>query len=209
MKILKSIFGNPIWIILLVTIIAFAIPRQFILGKSIAICSLMGISLLVLIFNRQWLRLFLGFLGYCIFLVGSIFFSMFDSMAEPNYEIGDRKFYDDEIHGATKVYVPKQLEIIAKIDTIVFMGIEGEYNAECLYSGNSSAIIKLEKQILLKKEFKKLKELDDFPTKVITKKNFNVNEFKSIYRKEEIGRYNIVLAFNKNHTRFYYKALYY
>ena len=93
MKILKSIFGNPIWIILLVTIIAFAIPRQFILGKSIAICSLMGISLLVLIFNRQWLRLFLGFLGYCIFIVGSIFFSMFDSMAEPNYEIGDRKFF--------------------------------------------------------------------------------------------------------------------
>ena len=62
---------------------------------------------------------------------------------------------------------------------------------------------------LIKKQFKKLKELDDFPTKVITKKNFNVSEFKSIYRKEEIGRYNIVLAFNKNHTRFYYKALYY
>jgi hypothetical protein len=209
MKILKSFFGNPIWIILLVTIIAFAISSQFMMEKSIAICSLMGISLLVLMFNRQWLRLILGFWGYCIFLVSSVFFSMFDSLTEPNYEIGDRKFYREEINKTSKVQIPDKLNLIAKIDTIFYGGMEGEYDAECLYSGNSKAIIKLEKHISSQKDFIKVEDLDEFPTKVITKNNFKLSDFNSIFRKENDGHYVVHIAFNRNHTRFYYKSWYY
>jgi hypothetical protein len=209
MRIIKKIIGNPLWILLFVTTITFAIPKEFTLEKDIAIVSFMGISLLLLIFNRQWVQLILGFLCYCIFFVSIIFLSIFDSIAEPNYSIGDKRFYREEIFKTSKVQIPDQLNLIAKIDTIFYGGMEGEYDAECLYSGNSKAIIKLEKHISSQKDFIKVEDLDEFPTKVITKNNFKLSDFNSIFRKENDGHYVVHIAFNRNHTRFYYKSWYY
>ena len=87
--------------------------------------------------------------------------------------------------------------------------MENEYNAECLYTGSKKIILELENNILAKKEFIKINELDAYPTKVLTQDNFNLNELKSVYKKESEGRHIIYIAFNKSYTKLYYSAFYY
>jgi hypothetical protein len=89
------------------------------------------------------------------------------------------------------------------------MGMENEYDAECLYKGTSSSINKFEKSIKSQKEFKQIKELDTYPSKVVSEKNFKLKDLKSVYVKESDGRYTVHVAFDKSQTKFYYKAYYY
>jgi hypothetical protein len=130
------------------------------------------------------------------------FFIELNEVFSPRIEIGDVKFYSKEIENSTGLKISKELNILSKIDTIVYVGFEREYDAECLYTGSSKIISELEKQIISKKEFSKVGQIS-------IDQKIKFKDIKSIYTKESDGRYKIYVAFNKNNTKFYYNAFYY
>jgi energy-coupling factor transporter transmembrane protein EcfT len=211
MKIIRAILDRPLIVMLITTIIAliYSDGNRYALG---IICAIFIISIIYTVFQKKWLRLVLSVLGYILFFIFwfiMILFKGFSDELKPEIETGDSNFYSKEISKSLNLKVPEDLKIISKIDTIVYMGMENEYNAECLYTGSKKIILELENNILAKKEFIKINELDAYPTKVLTQDNFNLNELKSVYKKESEGSYIIYIAFNKNYTKFYYSAFYY
>lgn len=211
MKIIKTILDKP-WVVMLITAVIALIYSEGNVYALGIICAIFVISIVYTIFQKRWLRLFLSVLGYSlifIFWFIIILFKGFSDELKPEIEIGDSKFYSKEISKSSNLIVPEDLKIISKIDTIVYMGMENEYNAECLYKGSKKIILEVENNILAKKEFIKINKLDSYPTKVLTQDNFNLNELKSVYKKESEGRYIIYFAFNKSNTKFYYSAFYY
>jgi hypothetical protein len=59
------------------------------------------------------------------------------------------------------------------------------------------------------KDFSKINQLEKYPTKVLNQQNFNLNELKSVYKKEMEGSYKIFIAINKTNSKIYYSAVYY
>ena len=208
MKILKYLFDRPYLVILIAFLIAFIRPGEyaFILLWSILIIFLIFIASIVnVIIQKKWQQLILSFC-LTIFIVFTFiiinFFIELNEVFSPRIGIGDVKFYSKEIENSTGLKISKELNILSKIDTIVYVGFEREYDAECLYTGSSKIISELEKQIISKKEFSKVGQISiDQKIKFI--------DIKSIYTKESDGRYKIYVAFNKNNTKFYYNAFYY
>jgi hypothetical protein len=208
MKILKYIFDRPYLVILIAFLIAFIRPGEyaFILLWSILIIFLIFIASIVnVIIQKKWQQLILSFCLTIFFVFTFIIINFFIELNEvfsPRIEIGDVKFYSKEIENSTGLKISKELNILSKIDTIVYIGFEREYDAECLYTGSSKIISELEKQIISKKEFSKVGQIS-------IDQKIKFKDIKSIYTKESDGRYKIYIAFNKNNTKFYYNAFYY
>ena len=208
MKILKFIFDRPYLVILIAFLIAFIRPGEyaFILLWSILIIFLIFIASIVnVIIQKKWQQLILSFCLTIFFVFTFIIINFFIELNEvfsPRIEIGDVKFYSKEIENSTGLKISKELNILSKIDTIVYIGFEREYDAECLYTGSSKIISELEKQIISKKEFSKVGQIS-------IDQKIKFKDIKSIYTKESDGRYKIYIAFNKNNTKFYYNAFYY
>jgi len=208
MKILKYIFDRPYLVILIAFLIAFIRPGEyaFILLWSILIIFLIFIASIVnVIIQKKWQQLILSFCMTIFFVFTFIIINFFIELNEvfsPRIEIGDVKFYSKEIENSTGLKISKELNILSKIDTIVYVGFEREYDAECLYTGSSKIISELEKQIISKKEFSKVGQIS-------IDQKIKFKDIKSIYTKESDGRYKIYVAFNKNNTKFYYNAFYY
>jgi len=208
MKILKYIFDRPYLVILIAFLIAFIRPGEyaFILLWSILIIFLIFIASIVnVIIQKKWQQLILSFCLTIFFVFTFIIINFFIELNEvfsPRIEIGDVKFYSKEIENSTGLKISKELNILSKIDTIVYVGFEREYDAECLYTGSSKIISELEKQIISKKEFSKVGQIS-------IDQKIKFKDIKSIYTKESDGRYKIYIAFNKNNTKFYYNAFYY
>jgi len=211
MKIIKNFFYRPYLVILIAIIITLIFPERYILHSLVLICVFFTISIIYLLIQKKWLRFTLSVLGYFFFIILWVLFqlsaSFGDAYTNPETKIGDSKFYSNEILNNTNIKMPKDLKIISKLDTIVYMGIEGEYNAECLYSGSKNLILELENKINTNKEFKKVDQLQVYPTNILSQENFNINELKSVYKKESEGRYIIYIAFSN--TKLYYSAFYY
>jgi hypothetical protein len=208
MKILKYLFDRPYLVILIAFLIAFIRPGEyaFILLWSILIIFLIFIASIVnVIIQKKWQQLILSFCLTIFFVFTFIIINFFIELNEvfsPRIEIGDVKFYSKEIENSTGLKISKELNILSKIDTIVYVGFEREYDAECLYTGSSKIISELEKQIISKKEFSKVGQIS-------IDQKIKFKDIKSIYTKESDGRYKIYVAFNKNNTKFYYNAFYY
>ena len=212
MKIIKSIFDRPYLVILIAFLISIMPLKEYLFYSIISIVIIFGISIIYTIIQKKWLRLFFSILGYFAFFVSwavILFFKGFSEELKPLKEIGDSKFYSQEILKTTKLRMTDELKIISKIDTIVYVGIEDEYDASCLYEGPKKSIKELESAIISDKEFSQVDRLDNYPTNVINKQNFRLDDIKSIYRKESEGRFIVYVAFNKSRTKFYYDASYY
>lgn len=186
--------------------------KDYVFYSIICIVIIFGVSIIYTIVQKKWLRLFFSILGYFAFFVSwavILFFKGFSEELKLVKEIGDSKFYSQEILKTTKLEITDELKIISKLDTIVYVGIEDEYDAACLYEGPKKSIKELESAIISDKDFSQVDRLDNYPTNVINKQNFRLDDIKSIYRKESEGRFIVYVAFNKSRTKFYYDASYY
>lgn len=194
--------------ILIAAIIALVFPDSYILYLVVLLFVLFTISVVYTIIQKKWLRLTLSILGYFFFIVFWMGF-IFLKELKPQIEIGDSKFYSKEILEGANLKVPNDLKIISKLDTIVYIGVENEYDAECLYAGSKKTIIELENNIISNKDFRKVNELEKYPTKVLNRDNLKLNEIKSVYKKESKGSYIIYIAVDKSYSKLYYSAFYY
>lgn len=212
MKALITILERPYLVVLIATLIAFLSLQIDVFYCLVLTGVIFTTSIIYTISQKKWSRLTSSILGYFAFLVlwiGFILFKGFYDELKPEVEIGDSDFYLNEILTSSNIKIPKDLKIISKLDTITYIGIEDEYDAECLYTGPSRLIIKLENNIISNKEFSKAKELVQYPTEVLNSDNFNLNDLKSVYIKDVEGRSVIYIAFNKDNSKLYYSAFYY
>jgi energy-coupling factor transporter transmembrane protein EcfT len=212
MKIIKTILDKPYLVILIAAIITLVSPNKYFLYSIGIISVVFSISIIYSIVQKKWLRLVLSCLSYIVFFIlwmVFVFFKGYSDDVKPQIEISDSKFYANEILKSTNLKLPNGIKIIAKLDTIVYTGIENEYDAECLYVGTEKIMIELENSIISRKDFIKVSELEKYPTRVLTQNNFNLNELKSVYKKESEGSFIIFIAFDKSYSKFYYSALYY
>jgi energy-coupling factor transporter transmembrane protein EcfT len=215
MKFVKKILDTPYLVMLITFIIALISPSKIFPYTLGFICVFFFISLIYIAIQKKWLRTIFSLIGYFFVFVFIILVMIFkellfsDELYKPEIQIGDSKFYTNEILNSSNLKMPKELKIISKLDTIVFMGFENEYNAECIYYGPKKIISQLENNIILNKDFRKVNKLESYPTKVLNEDKFNINELKSVFKKESEGRYIINIAFNKSCTKLYYSAYYY
>lgn len=212
MKNIKTILDRPFLVILMAALIALIFPINYFFYSLIIIFLIFTVSAIYTIVQKKWLRLFfsvLGFVGFFIIWMSIIFINGFYEAINPKLEIGDAKFYSKEIAYSSNLHISKDLKLMSKLDSIVYVGIENEYDAECLYTGPKSSIQELENKIISQKEFSKVNQIENYPTKVLTINNFNLKDLKSVYKKESEGRYIIYVAFDKMYSKFYYSAFYY
>jgi len=212
MKIIKTILDRPYLVILIAAIITLISPNKYFLYSIGIISVVFSISIIYSIVQKKWLRLVLSFFSYFVFFILCIVFVFFKGYSDdikPQIEIANSKFYANEILKSANLKIPNVLKIISKLDTIVYIGFENEYDAECLYAGSKKLIIELENNIISNKDFRKVNELEKYPTKVLNRDNFNLNEIKSVYKKESEGRFIIYIAVDKSYSKLYYSAFYY
>jgi energy-coupling factor transporter transmembrane protein EcfT len=212
MKIIKTILDRPYLVIFIAFIIALVIPDSYSFYSLAMVCLIFITSIIYTIIEKKWLRLFLSFLGFFAFLLAwmsFIFLKGFNDELTPIVKIGDEKFYSNEILKSSDLRIPNGLKIISKLDSIIYVGIENEYDAECIYTGPSKLITELENDIISNKDFSKVDQLENYPTRVISQYNFNLKELKSVYKKESEGSFIIYFAFDKSNAKVYYSANYY
>ena len=101
---------------------------------------------------------------------------------KPENLVGNREFYVSEIFKSSGIEIPEELILVAKLDPIVLIGVESEYNAECIFEGSSKIIKELERKIKKNTNFIKVDKLDNYPTELINPDNFSVKSIKSIYK---------------------------
>jgi energy-coupling factor transporter transmembrane protein EcfT len=215
MKVIKSILDRPFLVILIAALILILVPLifpiQYFFYSFIIIVLIFTISLIYTIVQKKWLRLFfsvLGFVGFFIILSIIFIYGFYDAIST-KYEIGDSKFYSNEIAYSSNLHISRDLKLVSKLDSIFYVGLEREYDAECLYTGPKRSIQELERNIISQKEFTKVKQIENYPTQVLTKTNFNLKDLNSVYKKESDGHYIIYVAFDKMYSKFYYSAVYY
>ena len=100
MKFIKTILDRPYLVILITAIIALVFPDIYILYSLGLIFVLFAISIVYTITQKKWLRLTLSILGYFVFFVlwtGFVLFKGVSDDLKPQIEIGDSKFYSNEI----------------------------------------------------------------------------------------------------------------
>ncbi len=219
MKFVKNILEKPLLVILILIlfwslfIIFFDLNPDAYFSRISAIASLLILllSLVLIGFQKKWIKLIFASLLYIVFFsVITLFFALWTLVdPETNSEIGDAEFYKKEIKSRTGVDVPQDFALSAKIDTIHYMGMEGEYDAECLYAAPIKSISNFEKKIKSNPNFNELKisEAFDSTSVRLNYKELDFNSFTKCYVYKEDGRFTITIAFKKNAV--YYDAFYY
>lgn len=212
MKVIKSILNKPYLVILFAILIAFLTPDKYGFYSFALIGIIFTISIVFSIIQKKWLRLFLSILGYLFFFIAWIALVIaegFSNDLKPRVEIGDEKFYKNEIENSSNIKILPGLKMVSKLDTIKYIGMGGDYDAECLYTGPSKLISKLEEEVVSQKEFIKIIKKEDFPTINLNEYDLNLTELKSVYKKEVEGYCNIYIGFDNNNSKIYYSAIYY
>jgi hypothetical protein len=216
MNALKNILLKPLLVILILfsfwsLLIYFNASENFIKISIIASLIIILVSLGLIGFQKKWIKLIFTLSLYIVlFSVGTLFFAfwtIFDP--ETNSEIGDAVFYKQEIKRRTGVDVPNNFALTAKIDTIRYMGMEGEYDAECLYYAPSNSIRSFEKKIKSNPNFKEheMSEAFDSTSVRLNYKELDFKSFSKWYVYQEDGRFTITIAFKKD--AIFYDAFYY
>jgi hypothetical protein len=209
MKILKYIFESPYLIILIAIILMVISPNEINLFVALIMFLTYISSIIYIITQRKWRKLIISLIGpFFIVAIIFYFFYEFANGLKPRSELGDSKFYTEEILRTSNLKIPKEFKFVSKIDTIVYIGMGGDFDSECLYTGSKISIKKLESQILSQKEFKKTEPILD-PSEILTEKNFKKNNLKSVYMKDVENSYTVYIAFDKYHSKIYFKSIHY
>ncbi len=142
--------------------------------------------------------LFLGLLGFNFFA---------SNPPANNFEIGNNKFYRGEIYKTTGIKLSENLLITAKLDTIYYGGMEGEYDAECIFYGSAKDIKNISNLLTLNHGFVLLRQeqIQQIPDQ--SKLGINITKFKTWFYKMEDGKYDIYIGLNNN--QIFYDAWYY
>lgn len=212
MEVIKSILNKPYLVVLIAAFIAIVTPNRYSFYSLAVIFIIFTVSIIYTIIQKKWLRLFLSFFGFLVFFIAWTGFSLVKGLSndlEPEVEIGDSKFYKNEINKSSNLKIFSELKLISKLDTIKKIGMGGDYDAECLYTGPHKLITKLENEVISQKEFKKVKKIEDTQTTNLKENNFNLKELKSLYKKESEGFCIIYIGFTKDNSKLYYSAYYY
>jgi energy-coupling factor transporter transmembrane protein EcfT len=199
LKSIEFIFVRPLLVILISLFAAGFINDNTYAG--IIICVLLLISLILIYGENKRLKfgLAIGLYSLLLFLA-CIYVLLFT----PKKEIANQEFYSNEIIRTTGLNISSDLKLISKVDTITYVGAEGEYDAECLYEGSKKAISKLRATIISDKSFSKVIDLEEFQPKVLTAGNVNRKDLSPVFRKEEDGFYVVYVAFNITNTKIYF-----
>lgn len=218
MKSVKNILAKPflfipIIIVLWTVIVLFEINpvkyyKLFFIMTSISLLS----SLLVIGFQKKWLKLiYSSFLYLILFIVIGLFTALSnlgDFGPEFSKEIGNDEFYRKEIKNRTSIEIPSSFRLTEKIDTIRYMGFEYEYVAICIYKGPSNSIDSFKKKIKNNKNFKQITDSSDRTVNVtLENKTIDLSSYDSWYIYEDLGRFKIKVSFSKD--AMYYDAFYY
>jgi hypothetical protein len=216
MNALKNILLKPLPVILILfsfwsLLIYFNASENFIKISIIASLLIILVSLGLIGFQKKWIKLILSSLVYFVFFWVIVLVFSISLIFDPNNnsEIGDAVFYKKEIKNRTGVDVPNNFSLTAKIDTIRYIGIEGEYDAECLYLAPKNSISSFEKKIKSNPNFNELEISEAFDSTSV-RLNYKELDFKSFskwYVYEEDGRFTITIAFKKD--AIFYDAFYY
>ena len=142
-RFITYLLSNPLIIVLIGILIAYLFNHY--IGPRI-IVVLFILSLIVMGCQKRWFKLFSSFLLYVFFFFGWLIVGAFFQIEKDLYqvEIGNASFYKKELKHSSNLDIPSELELIAKLDTIRFIGFEGEYDAECIYQGTKKSISKLQ-----------------------------------------------------------------
>lgn len=212
MTLLKKFLDRPYLSALLSLALALLMPFEQLNKTFILISSISLFTLIYTAVQKKWMKLllyFFVFFGVFLIWIVVIFVKGEEGVTGSNVVIGDTGFYKDEIYENAQIKIIPTLKFLSKVDTIMYFGIEGEYDAECLYTGSKESISKLHEEISSNKEFRRISKLENYPTKIISKDNFNINELGSVYKKESVGRCIICIAFDMGYSKFYYAAKHY
>jgi hypothetical protein len=216
MNVLKNILSKPLLVIIFLilfwsSLIYFNASENFIKISIIASLIIILVSLGLIGFQKKWIKLIVSTLFYIAFFCVIVFIFSIWLIFDPenNSEIGDAVFYKKEIKYRTGVDVPQDFKLSAQIDTIHYMGMEGEYDAECLYYAPNSSISNFEKKIKSNSKFKKLEitEALDSNSVRLNYKDLDLKSFSKCYVYDEVGRFTIKIAFKKD--AIFYDAFYY
>lgn len=209
------LFRKPFLILLILLVfwtvfLIFGEPSSSnILYLSIFSGFLLFTSFLVIAFQKKWIKILYTFILYSIsFILIISFFILSSVFDKDNYSLGDKDFYLTEVKGTTGLIL-NNLKIINKIDTIRYIGMEGEYDAECLFIGERGQIIEFENQIKRNIKFDKIKNVNiksGFDTR-LNIRDLRDYKFLSWYEYEDDGRFEVQIAFGDN--TIYYKAIHY
>ena len=148
-----------------------------------------------------------GYKLIILFLGSGFFASLSTEPSFNNFEIGDKEFYQNEIHKTTGIYMPTKLLIRAKLDTIFYAGMEGEYDAECIFRGTEKDIKLFTSQLIQNKGFVFLNNYQAQQFNFQSKLKINSQKYKTWFYKMEDGKYDIYIGLSSNEM--YYKAWYY
>ncbi len=134
---------------------------------------------------------------------------MIQSIVEDSYriDIGNDKYYRNEISDRSDLNLPENLTLIAKIDTVHHMGPGGsDYSAGCIYQGSKSSISELQRSISRNKKFKIVKENIEIPESFSfeSKSSKNRMEFTTVYISGIKNCCSVEIAFDKTGTRIYF-----
>jgi energy-coupling factor transporter transmembrane protein EcfT len=211
-----NLFAVPLLVIALAIVIGFLfhrilIPAQYTL---LFICIIFLLSLIAIIIKRKWLKFFLSLFGYFVFLFILIFFYGMNQLSNQSIrpEIVNDEFYSNEILECTDLVLPEKLTMIAKIDTIHYIGPGGgDYEAGCIFQGSQENISKIQKSISRNKKFKLVKEEVTLPESFsfVSKTPQKNMSFTSVYKYENEGCCNFEFAFDKTKTRMYFYEFFY
>ena len=216
MNVLKNILSKPLLVIIFLilfwsSLIYFNASENFIKISIIASLIIILVSLGLIGFQKKWIKLIVSTLLYIAFFCVIVFIFSIWLIFDPenNSEIGDAVFYKKEIKYRTGVDVPQDFKLSAQIDTIHYMGMEGEYDAECLYYAPNSSISNFEKKIKSNSKFKKLEitEALDSNSVRLNYKDLDLKSFSKCYVYDEVGRFTIKIALKKD--AIFYDAFYY
>ena len=209
MKILKYLLESPYLIILISLILLGIAPYEHSELLTGLMCLVYICSIIYIIAQRKWRKLIISLIGpFLIITITYFFFYGFGNNMNPEIELGDSEFYKEEILRTSNLKIPNNLKLLSKKDTILHIGIEGEYDAECLYTGRPKDIKKLESKIISQKEFKKIDPNQDFSDE-ISKIKLSLKDIKSVYTKHSEGSYIIYFAIDNLHSKIYYTAKHY
>lgn len=211
-----NLFATTLLVIALAIVIGFLLPRISLPRNYtfISISIIFLLSLIAIIIKRKWLKFFLSLFGYFFFLLLLLLFYADQQLMNESLMsgIGNEEFYRSEILNSSDLVLPDNLTMIAKIDTIHYIGPGGgDYEAGCIYQGSHENISKIQKSISRNKKFKLVKEevtLSELFSFVSTPPKKNIS-FTSVYKYENEGCCNFEFAFDKTKTRMYFYEFYY
>jgi hypothetical protein len=197
--------------------IALAIPFSFLILISgpyykiitIFICTFLAISILYTLMQRKWLLALTGIFLYVGYMFCLSFLIIIVGTIMGHSSVVDEAFYSSEINSTTNLTIPKDLHLISKKDTIYYVGIENEYDAECLYEGPKETIMALENNLKMQTGISSNDQLPDLSETEINLSKFKKKDIGTSYSTSKEGSYDIDIAFNKEKTRMYYSARYY